>query len=195
MVNGKIKTKDKIMKEKFNIKTDKDKLRILNKKSRENINNKNNKIKSHKTNNSKKNISKNNTETFSKSKCDEILINYFKFSKKIDTRNIGNFKKTNDIIDNHSSFHQNASSKRKFIMPKTKRNSNKRDFRRIEDTGVSLDITADEINNAIKSKNIGKNIQKRFKPIKDNLKNYDNYKFEKYDTEQIRYELNNIISL
>ena len=179
-LNGIIKTKDKIMKEKFNIKTDKDEFRILNEKSRENINNKNNKNKNHKTNNSKKNISKNNTEIFSKSKCDEILINYSKFSMKIDTRNKGNFKKTNDIIDNH---------KRKFIIPKTKRNSNKRDFRRIEDTGVSLDITADEINNAIKSKNIGKNIQKRFKPIKDNLKNYDNSKFEKYDTEQIRYEL------
>ena len=186
-LNRKIKTKDKIMKEKFNIKTDKDKLRIFNKKSIEKINNKNNKIKCHKTNNSKKNISKNNTEIFSKSKYDEILINYFKF-KKIDARNIGNFEKTNDIIDNHSSIQQKASSKRKIINPKTKRNSNKRDFR-TEDTGVSLDITVDEINAAIKSKNIGKNIQKRFIPIKDNLKNYDNSKFEKYDTEQIRYEL------
>ena len=189
-LNGKIKTKDTIknsvknIKEKFNVKIDKDKLRINMKKSGEKINIKKNITKRHKTN-----ISKKNTKILSNIKCEEILINYFKFPKKIDSKNIDKFEKTNDITDNHSSFQKNKSSKRKFIKPKTKRNSNKRDFRRNEDTGVSLDIIADEINAAIKNRNIGKNIQTRFIPMKDNLNNYDNSKFEKYDTEQIRYEL------
>jgi hypothetical protein len=84
---------------------------------------------------------------------------------------------------------KNSSSKNKNKSIKEKRPNKIRDIRKIEDTGVPIGVTEAEINSAIKSINLEKNIPKRFSPIKDNLINYDNSKFEKYDIEQIRYEL------
>jgi len=58
-----------------------------------------------------------------------------------------------------------------------------------DDRGVPLGVTEAEINLAMKNKKFGQNLQKRFSPTKDNLKNFDNSKFTKYDTDQIRYGL------
>ena len=192
----KVKNKNGIKnsKEKINIKIDKDKIIINTNKSIENEKYINNKIKRYKNNNdvSKRNIYNNNTEIFSKITCDEILKSNKNNAKKLDIKkkNENIFRIPSDISDNHS-YYQNdiISSKRDSKKSKSKRNSNIRDFRKVEDTGVSLDVTVDEISMALKNKDIGKNIKKRFIPMKENLINYDNSKFDKYDTEQIRYEL------
>ena len=135
-----------------------------------------------------RNPSKNNTEIYSKNSNDENILVSKNFPKKLDIRKEKDFLTSVENINNSSEFkNNNQLSKRG--SKNMKRHGGIRDFRRVEDTGVSLDVTADEINNAMKNKNIGKNIQKRFIPVKDNLVNYDNTKFDKYDTQRIRYEL------
>ncbi len=62
-------------------------------------------------------------------------------------------------------------------------------MKKIEDTAVPIGVTEAELNKAIKIKNIGRNMEKRFSPIKNDIIKYDNSKFEKYDIDQIRYNL------
>ena len=111
----------------------------------------------------------------------------FKIFKKENSERILNFKNFNPRLYNSN---QKQKSKRKLSEKKNKQN-NIRKIRRMDDDdrGVPLGVTEAEINLAMKNKEFGKNIQKRFSPINDNLIKFDNSKFEKYDTEQIRYGL------
>ena len=111
----------------------------------------------------------------------------FKIFKKDNSERIFDFKNFNARLYNNTS---NPKSKRKENEKKNKQN-NIRKIRKMDDDdrGVPLGVTEAEINLAMKNKEFGKNIQKRFSPIQDNLINFDNSKFAKYDTEQIRYGL------
>ena len=117
----------------------------------------------------------------------ENIIDFKIFKKDNSERNFY-FINPNSRLYNSN---QKQNSKRKESAKKNKQN-NIRKFRRMEvddDRGVPLGVTEAEINLAMKNKEFGKNIQKRFSPIQDNLINFDNSKFAKYDTEQIRYGL------
>ena len=112
----------------------------------------------------------------------------FKIFKKDNSERIFNFKNFKDRLYNNNEL--NPKSKKKESANKDKQN-NIRKIRRVDDDdrGVPLGVTEAEINLAMKNKEFGRNFQKRFSPIKDNLINFDNSKFAKYDTEQIRYGL------
>ena len=117
----------------------------------------------------------------------ENIIDFKIFKKDNSERNF-NLINSNSRLYNSN---QKQKSKRKESEKKNKQN-NIRKIRRMEvddDRGVPLGVTEAEINLAMKNKEFGKNIQKRFSPIQDNLINFDNSKFAKYDTEQIRYGL------
>ena len=111
----------------------------------------------------------------------------FKIFKKDNSERILNFKNFNTRLYNNT---LNQKSKRKGSEKKDKQNFIRK-IRRMDDNdrGVPLGVTEAEINLAMKNKEFGKNIQKRFSPIQDDLINFDNSKFAKYDTEQIRYGL------
>ena len=142
-------------------------------------------------------ISKNNQDNFNKRNINhnslrnpkntsKIPINFKKIKKEVN--------KSKDLDDN-SSFLTDINIKDNSILS-TKANHAKmrklntlRDFRKKEDHGVPYNVTEEEINLALKNKNIGKNIKNRFSSINNALFNFDNSKFMKYDTDQIRYEL------
>ena len=113
----------------------------------------------------------------------------FKIFKKDNSERIFNFKNFKDRLYNNNN-ELNPKSKKKESANKDKQN-NIRKIRRVDvdDRGVPVGVTEAEINLAMKNKEFGRNFQKRFSPIKDNLINFDNSKFAKYDTEQIRYGL------
>lgn len=136
----------------------------------------------------KRNNLNNNTEIISKNINDEIYFNNFPKNKNI--KKDSNYSEIQIEVDNNFSFFQNKKSLSRQVKKHAKtKKQNLRDLRRVIDIGVSMDVTEDEINAAIKNKNIGKNIQKRLMPAKNNITNYDNSKFEKYNVERIRYEL------
>ena len=112
----------------------------------------------------------------------------FKIFKKDKSARAINFKNFKERLNNNNEL--NPKSKKKESANK-KRKDNIRKIKRvdIDDRGVPLGVTEAEINLAMKNKEFGKNFQKRFSPIQDNLINFDNSKFAKYDTEQIRYGL------
>ena len=112
----------------------------------------------------------------------------FKIFKKDNSVRAFNFKNIKERLYNNNEL--NSKSKKKENANK-KRQDKIRKIRRvdIDDMGVPLGVTEAEINLAMKNKEFGKNFQKRFSPIKDNLINFDNSKFAKYDTEQICYGL------
>ena len=84
---------------------------------------------------------------------------------------------------------ENSIISSKSQMVKKKRPNTLRGLRKNDDNLAPKEVTEAEINLAIENENIGKNIQKRFSPINNNLINFDNSKFAKYDTEQIKYGL------
>ena len=110
--------------------------------------------------------------------------------KKDNSERVFNFKNFKENFNNKNNNESNSKSKRKKSANKVKQN-NIRKIRRVDDDdrGVPIGVTEAEINLALENKEFGKNFQKRFSPIKDNLINFDNSKFAKYDTEQIRYGL------
>ena len=184
-----------------NFVSDKQKEKLL---SRNKLNNNNlhkNKKQNYQFNNNapkqKEIISKNNQDNFNKRNINhnslknpknttKIPINFKKIKKEVN--------KSKDLDDN-SSFLTDINNKDNSILS-TKTNHAKmrkphilRDFRKIEDHGVPYNVTEEEINLALKNKNIGKNIKNRFSSINNALFNFDNSKFMKYDIDQIRYEL------
>ena len=114
----------------------------------------------------------------------------FKIFKKENSERAFNLNNSKERLYNNNNNNLNSKSKRKESANKNKLN-NIRKIRRVndEDRGVPLGVTEAEINLAMKNKDFSKNFQKRFSPIKDNLINFDNSKFAKYDTEQVRYGL------
>ena len=116
------------------------------------------------------------------------IINYNNFKKgknnrnKIKYNNDNNNKSVN--IDKDNSL---ISAKSQII--KRKRPNTLRSIKKIENDLVPKEVTEAEINLALEKENVGKNIQKRFSPINNKLINFDNSKFTKYDTDQIRYGL------
>ena len=106
--------------------------------------------------------------------------------KKIKKENLNKSKDKNiNKKSSDSSFIKNNKNKN----TKTGKPNNLRELKKIEDQGVPHIVTEAEINLALKNKNIGNNIQKRYSEINNALINFDNSKFIKYDTEQILYEL------
>ena len=187
-----------------------DKSFVENKNKRSNKNN-GNKINKEKINDLfKRNTPNKKTEIISKIKKDKINNyqrksniklrnpNIFNNSKDISSDNAYNFKnikkekinkskgKTNKsfILDKEN---LKLSSKSQIL--KRKRPNTLRDKKKVEDTPVPLEVTEAEINLALKNKKIGRNIQERFSPINNKIINFDNSKFVKYDTEQMRYGL------
>ena len=142
-------------------------------------------------------ISKNNQDNFNKKNINHTSLKNAKNTSKIPN----NYKKIKKEIskskdlDDNSSFLTDINNKDNSIIS-TKTNHIKmrkphtlRDFRKLEDHGVPYNVTEEEINLALKNKNIGQNIKNRFSTINNALFNFDNSKFMKYDTDQIRYEL------
>lgn len=142
-------------------------------------------------------ISKNNQDNFIKKNINhnslknpknasKIPINFKKIKKEIN--------KSKDLEDN-SSFLTDVNNKENSIISsktnhiKMKKPQTLRDFRKIENQEIPYNVTEEEINLALKNKNIGQNIKNRFSSINNALFKFDNSKFMKYDTDQIRYEL------
>ena len=130
---------------------------------------------------------------------DKILYNYFKLdnsSKKKsnlilnykDKNIILNFENRNEPSNNNKSFitDNNMSRDTSLIMNKSSRTikskNNKMTKKRI------MNEIEDKIKLALNKKG-NNNMPKRYSDIKNDLINFDKSKFEKYDTEQIRYDL------
>ena len=142
-------------------------------------------------------ISKNNQDNFNskinnnnslrnRKNSSKIPINFKKIKKEVN--------KSKDLDDNASFLtdinnKDNSVISSKTNLAKMKKPHTLRDFRKIEDHGVPYNVTEEEINLALKNKNIGQNIKNRFSSINNALFSFDNSKFMKYDTDQIRYEL------
>ena len=120
---------------------------------------------------------------------DKIINNNKSYKKerlnisKDKTPNKNNYNKS-FLMDKENSI---ISSKSQII--KRKRPNTLRDCKKIEDTKVPLEVTKAEMDLALKNKKFGKNIQKRFSKINNDIIKFDNSKFIKYDTDQIRYGL------
>ena len=180
---------------------DKQKEKLFPQKRLNNINLHKNKKQNYQFNNNapkqKEIISKNNQDNFYKRNINHNSLRNPKNSSKIPI----NFKKIKKEVnkskdlDDNSSFLTDINNKDKSILStktnhvKIKKLHTSRDFRKIEDHGVPYNVTEEEINLALKNKNIGKNIKNRFSSINNALFSFDNSKFMKYDTDQIRYEL------
>ena len=162
-------------------------------KSEKFINSKRSEIKINKSPNkiSKKSIINNNNNN--KKEDNKILFNYFKLdssSKKKEKISM-KYKDKNIIFNfdnpeerNNKSFvlENNMSRDNSLIMNKTNRSI------KSKHNANKLNIM-NEMNNKIKSALDNKKTNRRYTNIKDDLINFDNSKFEKYDTEQYRYGL------
>ena len=107
------------------------------------------------------------------------IMDFNSFKQNNQTNSLNKDKRNNSYERNKSASVQ----KNKIIKDKNVNNI------KVKDTGVPLGVIEAEINSGVKSINLGQNIPKRFSPIKDNLIKYDNSKYEKYDIQQIKYEL------
>ena len=164
---------------------------LLHNKSEKSINSKRPEIKMSKSPN---NISK-KIPIYNNNKKDKILFNYFKLdnsSKKKekitmkykDKNIVFNFDKPEDRT-NKSFIIENNSRDNSLIMNKSNRTMKSK--RKMDKLNIM-----NEIENKIKSalnKDISRKKNKRYSKINDELINFDNSKFENYDTEQFRYGL------
>ena len=118
---------------------------------------------------------------------DKIIIN------KNNKRNKLNISKDKTLKKNKSnkSFDDNNSilTSKSQIIKRKRANTLRNTTKKIEDTKVPLKVTELEFNSALKNEKIGKNIQKRFSNINNDIIKFDNSKFIKYDTDQILYGL------
>lgn len=113
---------------------------------------------------------------YSKSPKERNKIDFEKFKGK--NMILLNEQKRSRLINKSSDISKSQSPKRKM------KNNNQ-----LKIENVPNQIVEKEIDLALKNKIIDVNMNKRYSPIKDNLIKFDNSKFEKFDTEQIRYEL------
>ena len=137
--------------------------------------------------NQRKNNKIRNGNLIKKSKdiSSDAIINYDNFKKRKSSKLKNNY-------NNNKTFaieKENSTISSKSQMIKRKRPNTLRGIRKIDDNLAPKEVTEAKINLALENENIGKNIQKRFSPINNQLINFDNSKFEKYDTEQIKYGL------
>ena len=113
-------------------------------------------------------------------------------NNKKDRLNISNDKtlkkKKNNNNKSFSDIDNSILSSKSQII-KRKRANTLRNTKKIEETKVPSIVTELEFNSALKSEKIGKNIQKRFSNINNDIIKFDNSKFIKYDTDQILYGL------
>ena len=130
---------------------------------------------------------------------DKILYNYFRLDNSPKNKKnivlhyknkniILNFKKVNELNNNKSFIikKNNTSRDTSLIM-----NKSSRSIKYKNDKKKKIDIMneiEDKVNKALKKEG-NKNIPKRHSDIKNDVINFDKKKFEKYDTEQIRYDL------
>ena len=148
-----------------------------------------NKFSPKKNNSKKKNI---NIVISPKDKKENVLdFNKFKKENNTETNKRKNslFDKNNSPSKEKDKNKDKDKDKEKASTVKDRRSTFIRSSRKIEDTAVPVGVTEAEINTAIKTINIGQKIPKRYSPMREELKNYDNRKFDKYDEEQMRYEL------
>ena len=139
-------------------------------------------------------ISKKNTNN-QKDISPSSKINRPKSSKKYIQKNIDDLKHYTKIKQNNrynkipkeDTKNSNIQSARK---AKSVRKNITKKYSPSEDTGVPLNITKNEVSQALVNGRVGQNVScDRYSPDKSPLHNYDNSKYKKYDIEQMKYEL------
>jgi hypothetical protein len=120
---------------------------------------------------------------------DRIFINKNNKKDRLNISNDKSLKKKKN--NNNKSFSEidNSILSSKSQIIKRKRANTLRDKKKIEETKVPSMVTELEFNSALENEKIGKNIQKRFSNINNDIIKFDNSKFIKYDTDQILYGL------